>query len=297
VTSRDTQSRQLSDSEQPWLRVRNHFREHRHGLAVSAAREDSESASVEGTPLLSTPRWLPEQPILLDRIELHSTLDANSAELPEPSRLLPVRTDGSRYQRYSEVIAELNRSGIFENRRTYRLLAAERQKSPRMIFSLGVYFDGIDVGDSAAHECTAARLGEITAPDFRDAIDDPCDPARRPVNVALNTLTLRYDRTTGAVTFPLHRRDGATVGHAAGMYQVLSVGVFQPAGEEPWNITNDFSLWSCIVRELAEGLCGEAEDYQTGRGPIDYDAWPFAARLTRALEHRPSARLLPGDRG
>lgn len=85
MTSRDTQSRQLSDSEQRWLRVRNHFRERRHGLAVSAAREDSESALVEGTPLLSTSRWLPEQPILLDRIELHLGLEFSGIAGTEPA--------------------------------------------------------------------------------------------------------------------------------------------------------------------------------------------------------------------
>jgi hypothetical protein len=62
------------------------------------------------------------------------------------------------------------------------------------------------------------------------------------------------------------------------------VGVFQPAGEEPGNTTNDFSLWRCVIRELAEELRGDAEDYDTHRGPIDYDAWPFAHQLTRALD-------------
>jgi hypothetical protein len=67
------------------------------------------------------------------------------------------------------------------------------------------------------------------------------------------------------------------------MYQVLPVGIFQPAGEEPWNTSNDFSLWRCVIRELAEELRGDAEDYDTHREPIDYDAWPFAHQLTRAL--------------
>ena len=286
VTNRGTLSRQLTDSEQLWLRVRAHFREHRYGLAVSAARDYPESTAVEGTPLLSTPCWLPDYPIPLDQIELHYIPDAGFSGItgtdPTVRRLLPVRADGSRYRTYSEVVAELNRPGIFENRCTYRLLSADLSTGPRMVFSRGVYFDGIDVGDAAAHEYTAATLGEITAHDFRDAIGDPCDPTRRPMNVALSTLTLRHNRAAGAATFPLHRRDGATVGHAGGLYQVLPVGVFQPAGEEPWNISNDFSLWRCMIRELAEELRGEAEDYHTSRGPIDYDAWPFAARLTRA---------------
>ena len=126
-----------------------------------------------------------------------------------------------------------------------------------MVFGRGTYFDGIDVGDAVAHEFTAATLAEITTQDLRAAVGDPCDPARRPVNVALSTLTLRHDRKAGVATFPLHRRDGATVGHAGSMYQVLPVGIFQPAGEQPWNAENDFSLWRCIVRELAEELRGK----------------------------------------
>lgn len=202
---------------------------------------------------------------------------------PVVQRLLPVRADGTRYRSYSDAVAALAAPGIFENRSTYRLRRADLQSSPHMVFGRGTYFDGIDVGDAVAHEFTAAVLGEITTHDFRAAIGDPCDPACRPMNVALSALTLRYDRTTGAASFPLHRRDGATVGHAGGMYQVLPVGIFQPASEQPWNAENDFSLWRCILREFAEELRGEAEDYETNRGPIDYDAWPFADHLTRAL--------------
>ncbi|MGB6161486.1 MAG: hypothetical protein WCF33_01800 [Pseudonocardiaceae bacterium] len=242
---------------------------------------------VEGTPLLSTPLWLPDAPVPLDHIALRYTPDAAfdgiTGTEPVAQRLLPVQAEGMRYRTYSETVAALAAPGIFENRCTYRLLRADLHSSPHMVFSCGSYFDGIDVGDAAAHEFTAAVLGEIATQDFRAAIGDPCDPERRPVNVALSTLTLRHNRSTGAVTFPLHRRDGATVGHAGGMYQVLPVGIFQPAGEQPWNTENDFSLWRCIVRELAEELRGESEDYETDRGPIDYGAWPFADHLTRAL--------------
>lgn len=238
--------------------------------------------------MLSTPRWLPAAPIALDHIELRYTPDAAFAGItgtePVVQRLLPVRADGTRYRSYSEAVAALAAPGIFENRSTYRLLRTDLQSSPHMVFGRGTYFDGTDVGDAAAHEFTAAILGEIATRDLRATIGDPCDPARRPVNVALSTLTLRHDRTTGAATFPLHRRDGATVGHAGGMYQVLPVGIFQQAGEEPWNAENDFSLWRCIVRELAEELRGEAEDYDTRCRPIDYGAWSFADRLTRALD-------------
>lgn len=268
--------------------MRNYLSEHRHELAVSAAHHYPESAAVERTSLLSTPTWLPDSPIPLDDIKLQYTPEAVfrgiTGSEPVIQRMLPIRANGRRYRTYSEAVAALAAPRIFENRATYRLLAADLQSNPHMVFGAGSYFDGIDVGDAAAHEFTAVQLGEITALDLRTAIGDPCDPARRAGNVAISTLTIRHNRTTGQVTYPLHRRDGANVGHAGGLYQVLPVGVFQPAGEELWNAENDFSLWRSILRELAEELCGATEDYETRRGPIDYHAWPFANHLTRALD-------------
>jgi hypothetical protein len=237
---------------------------------------------------LSTPLWLPHEPIPLDRIKLQYThaeeFDGITGAEPIIQRLLPTRADGTRYRSYSDSVAALAAPAIFENRPTYRLLRADLQSNPYMVFGSGHYFDGIDVGDAVAHEFTAATLSEIATQDLRTTIGDPCNPARRLMNAAISTLTLRWDRAAGAVTFPLHRRDGDRVGHAGGMYQVLPVGVFQPAGEEPWNTTNDFSLWRCVIRELAEELRGGTEDYDIHRGPIDYDAWPFAHQLTRALD-------------
>jgi hypothetical protein len=242
---------------------------------------------VEGTPLLSTPLWLPSEPIPLDKIKLQYTqaeeFDGITGTEPIVQRILPTRSDGAKYCTYSDTVASLAAPAIFENRFTYRLLRANLHSNPYMVFSSGHYFDGINVGDAVAHEFTAAILGEFSTQDLRATISDPCNPARRLVNVAISTLTLRCDRTAGTATFPLHRRDSARVGHAGGMYQVLPVGIFQPAGEESWNIENDFSVWRCIIRELAEELRGDAEDYDTHRGPIDYDVWPFADQLTRVL--------------
>lgn len=65
---------------------------------------------------------------------------------------------------------------------------------------------------------------------------------------------------------------------------VIPVGVFQPAGPEPWNVEHDLSLWRLLLREYAEELLGAAEDYGTTESPIDYDAWPFGVKMTAALD-------------
>ena len=52
---------------------------------------------------------------------------------------------------------------MFENRPTYRLTEADLTK-PRLAFTRGRYFDGVDTGEAAAHEYAAARLGQPARP-------------------------------------------------------------------------------------------------------------------------------------
>ena len=200
--------------------------------------------------------------------------------------MLPERPDGIRYASYSDALAQLT-GRTFENRQTYRLRYGDlRPIAPTLRFGLGTYFDHLDIGEACAHEFAAGQLGLLDPAEqpIRATVGDPCDPDRRPTNLAISTLTLRLDRNTGEATFLLHRRDPEKVGHAAGLYQVLPTGVFQAAGEARWNLLNDFSLWRSMVREYAEEFLGESEDYGAERAPIDYDAWPFAARMKQGLD-------------
>lgn len=99
-----------------------------------------------------------------------------------------------------------------------------------MTFTAGRYFDSLDVGEACAHETAAFDLGLVDSTPLRDAVGDPTDPARRGMNLAISTLTLRVE-ATGTSAFPLHWRDPATVGHAGGQYTVIPVGIFQAATE------------------------------------------------------------------
>jgi hypothetical protein len=47
-------------------------------------------------------------------------------------------------------------------------------------------------------------------------------------------------------------------------------------------MANDFSLWRAITRELNEELLGGTEDYGSASRPLNYEAWPFYAALSRA---------------
>ena len=300
-------------SEAEWLRVTGFLNRERYELAVRAAAGYPPGLRVAGTPLLAPPAWRLPAPVPLDAIRLEFRPREPRPDVPGLAALapyaLPERADGTRYRRYSDVVAALAAPAVFENRPAYRLIAADLAgpAGPRLAFGRGRFFDGVDAGGAAAHEYAAARLGgnagTVTGTDavgpgreagaaagaevgrlpYREALGGPAGLASRSAPMATSALTLRYDRLAGTATFPLHYRDPGRVSHAGGLYQVIPVGVFQPSGEAPWNEANDFSLWRGLLREYAEELLGADEDYGSERAPIDYAAWPLARAMTGGL--------------
>ena len=269
----------LTASQADWLRVRSYLQEHRHALAVDAAGAYPAERKMAGTPLLAAPEWQPDGPVPLHDIELgFSDPRGTPPRTPGPVLSapagveLPERPDGTRYRSYSDALRDLAAPAVFENRPTYRLTGADLTKR-RLAFTRGRYFDGVDTGEAAAHEYAAARLADRDEHDRdeqvpagpRARIADPCDLSGRPANLAITTLTLRFEAASGRAWFLLHWRDPAKVGHAGGMYQVIPVGVFQPSGEASWHEREDFSLWRCMLREFDEELRGTPEEY--GAGP------------------------------
>ena len=277
----------LTPSQRDWLRANAYLNANRHELALRAAGEYPPRAKVAGSPLLAAPSWQPAAPVPLTdiRLEFHPPL-STAAGTPDVAdiapELLPLRPDGTRYRRHSDAIADLAAPAIFENRVTYRLIDADLAGSdPRLAFTRGRFFDGVNAGGAAAHEYAAARQrGQPGEHRLRAAITDPCDLRARPAAMAISTLTLRHDRAAGTATFPLHYRDPARVAHAGGLVQVMPVGIFQPSGEAPWNEANDFDLWRGMLREFAEELLGADEDHGSEAAPIDYDRWPFGRRMS-----------------
>ncbi|MFB9718942.1 hypothetical protein [Planobispora longispora] len=288
-------------SPQTWREVRRHLNGHRHDLARAADRLYPDLPRVGSTHLLTRPDWTPAEPLDLRRIALRwtgrSPAPAVTGREEEAASALPPGA-GS----YAEAMGALDRPGMFENRTCYRLLDVAW---PELGFTRGHYFDGVDVGEAAAHEFAAARLlGEVTGErrgetagegrgaalgespgkaelPFRSLVADPTDLRLRTVLPAVSMLTLRRDSRTGAMTFVLHWRDPARVAHGGGLYQVMPVGVFQPAEETPHAEAADFDLWKCAVREYAEEFLGRPEAYGDA---FDYETWPLYRELTDARE-------------
>ncbi|MGH3158007.1 MAG: hypothetical protein ACRDNF_15725, partial [Streptosporangiaceae bacterium] len=205
---------------------------------------------------------------------------------PASAHIRPLRAAGRRYASYAEALAQLERPRLLENRPIYRLLSASMAAGPPPLLRLtrGRYFDWLNGGEGVAHELAAARR---TVPDrywfherlrLRTLVGDPRDLPGRSTLSAVTTLTLRVP-PTGEPTFVLHWRDPAAVTHAGGLYQVMPVGVFQPAGEGAAAEARDLDLWRGMAREFSEEFLGAAEEYG---GPVDYAHWPFFERLSAA---------------
>ncbi len=220
--------------------------ENRYRLGVEAANEYAADHRVAGTPLLAPASWIPAKPIPLTSVRLEFEPDAVFTGVtglePVAQRSLP----GSNYESYADAIADLAPPAVFENRPTYRLIAADLAgPQPVLRFGRGTYFDSINTGEAAAHEYAARQLNPDTPQGLR--------------------------KKPGDAGFLLHWRDPAKVGHAGGLYQVVPSGVFQPTQSEQ----HDFSLWRNLVRELAEELLGHPEGT-----PVSS---PFAERLSQGL--------------
>ena len=282
-------------SQQHWLRVRGFLNRRRHELSRVAQDLYPRSWRVAGTPLLARPQWRPAAPVPLDLVALawHPGPQPRGVDGtgPEATAALPLREDASRFGCYAAALGTLNPPRLFEDRACYRLLeAAAAPGTASLGFGEGRYFQVIDTCEAVAHEYAAAVLAArdparppaLDELPLRSLIGDPTDLGRRPVMTAICTLVLRADHASGRAAMILHWRDPARVASGGGLYQVAPVGVFQPSHDAEWNRANDFSLWRCIVRELAEELLGGGEDYHSDAAPIDYQAWPLQAGLAEA---------------
>ncbi len=286
-------SEDIRESQRRWRAVRDALKQRRHELAVAAGALYPDVPRVEGTGLLCRNDWVAGAPIEVDQVDLrwaeHAPVPPITASSAETSSARPPDDAGHRFETYADAIGALDRPALFENRPIYRLLDADlHHPGGRLDLTSGCYFDAISVAEGLAHEFAAATRDrgpqtDLSLLPLRSAIGDPCDLSRRPVSVAITTLTLRRTRS-GEASFLLHWRDPAKVTHAAGMYQVMPVGIFQPADDNLASVCHDLNLWHSMAREFSEELLGEAEDYVRLGSPVRYEQWGFCRRLTDARQ-------------
>lgn len=228
---------------------------------------DSSLIAIGGGKLLTLPEWIPEQGWSTDAVVLRRS----DPELPAPdppTEFLPPRDDGRRYHRYSEAMGALARPGLFEDWRSYRLIAIEVEQDQLILdFTESEYFHMIDTCESLAHEAYL-NLEQRQGWEVRERLGTPRDLMNRVVIPSVNVLTIRSDGP-GEGTFLLHERDGDSVAVAGSTKHVVPCGSFQPSCE--LDRDEDFDLWTCVIREYAEEFLGlEEAQKQPGFEEINY---------------------------
>jgi transcriptional regulator with XRE-family HTH domain len=278
----------VRDSHNRWRTTRTALNAHRHQLAQVAAGLYG-GQPLPGTGLITHPTWLPDQPVDLADVQL---VDQSATATPpvldgtEPQSALvrPMQSLVRPYGRYTTAIRDLAHPRLFENRMCWRLTDLDwTADGVRMGYGDTTYFNSVDVAEVVAHELAYVALDDAGRPrtpgpalrdlPYRRMLGDPYQLGRRPVMVAVSTLTIRAGSEP---TFLLHRRDPRSVTSAGGMLQVIPSGIFQPSSIMPAARSADFSLWRNVQREYSEELLGMAECDGDG-DPVDYTAEPFAA--------------------
>lgn len=294
----DEQDRAVAADQARWRMERRWLNQHRHDLARLAAQYYPVEHRVPDTPLIAGDGWIPAEPVELRSLRLSLDERPHPAEVdgsePEAEPTRPLRAPGQRFDCYTAAIKALDPPRLFESRPSYRLLD-QQLATGGLHFGLAAYFDKLDVSETVGHEMAAAcvrRGGTVPSSvdelrdgmPFRALVGDPFDFDRRAIIPAVTTLTIRLRRYPAEPTFLLHWRDPAKVATAAGVYDVIPAGEFQPASVAIWDRRNDFDLWRNMVREYSEELCGAAEHDGTRSKPIDYDSWPLYRDLEDAQQ-------------
>lgn len=300
----DGASRAVAASRGRWRIQRHWLNSNRDHLGRLAAAWYPVEHHLPRTSLITSDGWVPASPVELDslRLELDESPQVATITGAEPATdaVRPLRVATLPFETYSAAVKHLDPPQLFESRPSYRYLGGT-MVSGAMDFGLAAYFDKLDVSEALAHELAAAWLGHPTSDiselagslPFRDLVGDPFDPARRAIIPAITTLTIRLRRFPAPPSFLLHWRDPARVATAAGVYDVIPAGEFQPSSVGLWDRRNDFSLWRNIVREYSEELLGHPEHDGTRSVPIDYENWTFYRRLGAArVQGKLSAHLL-----
>jgi transcriptional regulator with XRE-family HTH domain len=284
-------ARDVREGVDAWRKVRTALNHRRPQLTRTAVALYDGAERIAGTPLITSPGWMPDEPMDLGTLKLtwvdESLPHAITGGEAESEHCRPLMPHGGRYPRYCHAIRDLDPPSLFENRISYRLLDLSHDRDQHeQTYGHTTYFAMVNVCEAVAHEIAAAwlrrdgnaaRIKPSELP-FRALIGDPFDLARRPVLPSTDTLTIRHDTARGQSSLLLHRRNPANVAVAGGMTHIIPAGVFQPSGIAPWNIKADFDIWHNILRELSEELLGNPEHAGSAGEPIGYDAEePFAS--------------------
>jgi transcriptional regulator with XRE-family HTH domain len=256
----DDQAPAVRRSQEGWHEVRRYLAEHGADLVAPARHLYEQLHFIGASDAFAHPDWVMPEPIDVQHLDLAWMPAAPPPSVagtePEARLCLPLHSPGHQYDRYSTAVRHLDRPRLFENRISYRLYSYDRAITddvPTMRFSLGTYFDKVDVSETLVHEYAVASLdrqrrGRSLAPTldelpFRALVGDPFGLVRRPVLPGVVTLTLRRSPSGADPSMLLHLRDPAQVAIGGRVHTLIPSGEFQPASIAPASLEADLSLW------------------------------------------------------
>src|ERR1039457_6023700 len=187
-------ARDVREDVDAWRKVRMVLNHRRPQLTKAAVSLYGGAERIAGTPLITSPGWMPAEPVDLGALKLawtdESVPDAITGGEAESEHCRPLMPHGGRYPKYCHAIRDLDPPSLFENRISYRLLDLVCDRNyQEQTYGYTTYFDMVDVGEAVAHEIAeawlrcngdAARIKMSELP-FRGLIGDPFDLSCRPV--------------------------------------------------------------------------------------------------------------------
>jgi hypothetical protein len=261
--------------------------------------------------ILTEKGWIPDNPLLLGNVHTKPNGIAEKEEsaildfqevIKNAQYLWPYKTRLGKFSAYHEVMEQIDKPELFENRDTFIVEKIEPSPSYTLTFRMGKYFKHLDIGEALTYELAKAiskegskRIDEINIDDrkikrllkFRKLVGNPANFANRCSAAGINTLTIFH--ADSEPKFIMHHRGAGKVALERNMFNVVPAGEFQPAvssgvvrGSELWvRITNrDFEMWRNVIRECDEELQGSSEILDSE----DYSKYPPFNKLNDRRE-------------
>ncbi|MCW3133834.1 MAG: hypothetical protein N2V78_05860 [Methanophagales archaeon] len=221
-------------------------------------------------PLLYRDEWIPPTPIDLREVRLewlfHKEFTFDKSIFAEED----ISPFGER--RYSSLQLELVENIRLYNDPTYRLMKVENKENCHMLrFGLDTYFNYMDTCELLAYEfCKEVVKSmetdvEFSADSIKDRFKlslrsqiDPFDFSNRSAAAGINTILIVLDNNQTS-KFYLHERSATEVAEGINTISVVPSGTFQPRHKRDAYHSQDFDLYTNLLREFAEELLGVGE--------------------------------------
>lgn len=222
-------------------------------------------------PILYKDGWIPPTPIELSRVRLewdsHKKFDFDKSIFAEHG-ILPFDE-----KRYSSLLIEYITGITLFDAPTYRLLEIENPEGDDYLlkFGLDTYFNYVDTCELLAYEFCKEVVKRVKEGDefttdsvkdraklrLRSQIKNPLDFTNRSAAVGINTMLIVLDNQQTPI-FYLHERS-EKLAEGMNTIHVVPAGTFEPRHVHDAYHTQDFDLYTNLMREFAEELLGEEE--------------------------------------